>query len=430
MRMILPRILFVSACCSLAAGAVAQAAPEITITPLHASATYAVGEKVGWTVALPDGAAPLDPLPYTIKRNDAVEVKSGTVQFVGSRATIETTADEPAMLTLRVICPAGAKPLVAGAAVAPTQLRPVAPRPADFDAFWAAKIKALDAVPIGAVVTPGESDRPGVEYATVKLNNIGGAHVYGQIAKPAREGKFPAVLVMQYASPPYPLEKKWVTERATEGWLALNVEPHDVPGNMPKEFYAALPQLIKRYESVYNDDRDRNYFLRMYLGDYRAADYLASRPDWDGTTLVFTGGSMGGQQSLCLAGLYPRVTHVVVMEPAGCDANAALHGRAVSYPNWDASNPKVMETALYFDPVNFAPNIRATCLVGVGYVDEIARPAGIWTAFNLIRGPKELVPLIDCPHNNTSTKEQEQPYNTRAKEWLATLARGEPAHVR
>jgi cephalosporin-C deacetylase-like acetyl esterase len=39
----------------------------------------------------------------------------------------------------------------------------------------------------------------------------------------------------------------------------------------------------------------------MYLGDYRAVEYLASLPDWDGKTLVVMGTSMGGQQSLCVA---------------------------------------------------------------------------------------------------------------------------------
>ena len=39
-------------------------------------------------------------------------------------------------------------------------------------------------------------------------------------------------------------------------------------------------------QSINNTDRDHNYFLQMYLGDYRAIDYLATRPEWDGRTLV------------------------------------------------------------------------------------------------------------------------------------------------
>ena len=298
------------------------------------------------------------------------------------------------------------------------------PRPANFDAFWAAKIKLLEAIPADPVVTPGESGREGVEFATIRLNNLGGAHVYGQLARPAREGKFPAMLILQWAGGPYPLQKAWVTDRAAEGWLALNVEAHDVPGDLPPAFYAALPAMLKNYQTIGDTERDRNYFLQMYLGDYRAVDYLAGRPDWDGRTLLLMGTSMGGQQSLCVAGLHPRVTHVIVLVPAGCDTNGALHGRAAGYPFWNAHDPRVMQTALYFDPVNFAPRIKATCLVSMGFVDDVAPPVGVWTAYNQIPGPKEVVPLVDAPHNNFATPGQLRAYTVRSAAWLTALVHG------
>ena len=58
----------------------------------------------------------------------------------------------------------------------------------------------------------------------------------------------------------------------------------------------------------------------MYLRDSRALDYLLTRPDWDGKTIVLMGGSMGGQQSLALAGLRPDpISAVLVCVPAGAD---------------------------------------------------------------------------------------------------------------
>ena len=94
------------------------------------------------------------------------------------------------------------------------------------------------------------------------------------------------------------------------------------------------------------------------LRDYRAVDYIASRPDWDGKTLVVMGTSMGGQQSLCVAGLHPKVTHVIVNEPAGCDTNGPLARPAIRLSVFPLDHPKIMETALYFDAVNFAPRIK------------------------------------------------------------------------
>ncbi len=407
-------------------------AQPVALVPLHASGLYTVGDTVGWTVQLKPGTTPPPGgYAYTLKLNNAVLLQAAKVDPAHGSARIEAKVTEPAMVCLELAVPGtDEKPLAAGAAVSPERLQPVAARPADFDAFWAAKIKGLETIPADPVVTPGESGRPDVEYATVRLNNINGAHVYGQLAKPARAGKFPAVLVLQWAGGPYPLQKVWVVDRAAQGWLALNVEPHDVPGDLPKEFYDALPALIKQYPKIYDDDRDRSYFLRMILGDYRALEYLAGRPEWNGKILVATGGSMGGWQSIAVAGLNPKVTHMIVDVPAGADANAALHGRHASYPNWDASRPKVMETALYFDPVNFAPRIHATCLVSLGFIDNTSTPTSVWTMFNQIPGRKEAVPLVYAAHNNQSTREQMKPYADRSAEWLTTLARGEEPSVR
>ena len=75
---------------------------------------------------------------------------------------------------------------------------------------------------------------------------------------------------------------------------------------MPPAFYAALPQIIKNYNTIGQHSRDESYFLQMYLGDYRAVEYLASRPDWDGKTIVVMGTSMGGQQSFAVGGAEPE----------------------------------------------------------------------------------------------------------------------------
>ncbi len=239
----------------------------------------------------------------------------------------------------------------------------------------------------------------------------------GYLAKPKADGKYPAIAIFEWAGV-HALSPNTVTDRAAQGWLAFNVESHDMPPNQG----SGPPQ---NYQAVGNTDKEQSYFLQMYLRDCRAIDYLASRPDWDGKTLVVMGTSMGGQQSLCVAGLHPKITHLIVNEPAGCDTNGQLHGRQAGYPNWPANNPQIMETALYFDPVNFAPRIKATSLVAMGFVDTIAPPVGIWTAFNQIHGQKEAAPMIDSPHNNLATAAQQRPYVSRSADWREKIVKGE-----
>ncbi len=408
----------------------APAAPALVITPADADGIYPLGARVGWSVRAPEGWG--QPLKYTLKKNHLDVVQSGVLAFEGGVADVGATLEEPGMLYLEVL-PEGGVPeqrRFAAAAVAPEQLQPVATRPADFDAFWAAKIGGLHATPAEPVLTPGESGREGVDYATLVMKHVGGVRIYGQLAKPAREGKFPALLLLQWAGGPYPLEKAWVTDRAAEGFLALNVMPHDVPADLPPAFYQALPQLIRSYNTIYDEDRDRNYFLQMYLAAYRAADYLTERPDWDGRVLVVTGTSMGGQQSFAVAGLHPRVTHMVVHVPAGADALGALHGRLSGYPFWDVKRPRVVDTAPYFDAINFASRIRATCLVSMGFLDEVCPPVGIWTAFNQIPGRKLAVPLVESAHNHQSPPEVQVAYTDRAAAWLRQLGAGAEPELR
>jgi cephalosporin-C deacetylase-like acetyl esterase len=394
--------------------------PEVV--PYQADGIYERGETPGWTITR--GSAEGE-LSYVLKENNVTVLKHGLLEFRDGQAKVQAEPNTPTMLYLEVKTKGVDKPLdIAGAAFEPDEFKPCRPRPTDFDEFWQTKIAALKAVPANPVLTPGESGNPDIEYGTLRMDHINGEHVYGQYAKPKAAGKKPALVIFQWASPPYPLEKDWILGHAANGWLVVNIEPHNVLPTEPREYYDALPDDIKHYEAIGNDDRDKSYFLRMYLADYRAVDYVVTHPEWDGKTLVCMGTSMGGQQSLCVAGLHPQVTHVMVNVPAGCDTTGPTCGRHASYPNFPIENPKVAATAPYFDVVNFASKIKATTLIALGFVDDVSAPAGIWTAYNLIPGPKQIVPLIDSPHNHLATPEQQEPWVRESNRWLAELVKG------
>ncbi len=133
---------------------------------------------------------------------------------------------------------------------------------------------------------------------------------------------------------------------------------------------------------------------------------------------------MGGQQSLALAGLRPeKVTAVLVCVPAGADTNGDLHGRKAGYPNWPSNDPDAMRTALYFDTVNFASRIKAPVLAGLGFIDTISPPAGVWTALNQISVSKEPLPMIESEHDNF-TPDKGRACPARTKELLDLILKG------
>ncbi len=407
----------------LASPAAAQTLPNVNLTfePFHASGIYRAGERVGWTVRSPLGNG-YTKYSYEIRENNLTLLKSGVLDVSSGAAVLETTLDHPGMVYARLSfigAPTPATPptaqeldkLTVGAAVAPEQIRPPVAKPADFDSFWAGKLAALKQVPINPHLEPTATDREGVELFTVTLDSLN-SQAHGYLATPKGGGKHPALVFYQYAGV-YPLQKSVVTDRAAEGWLALDVDSHDMPPDQ-----ATAPS---NYARIGNDDRETSYFLNMYLRDTRALDYIQSRPDWDGRTIVIMGTSMGGQQSFVTAGLNPgRITAMIVNVPAGADFSGDLYGSKRGYPNWPVDDPKVVETARYFDAMNFAPTIKAQSLVAPGLIDTTSPPFGVFATFNQIEAPREAVPMRDSDHNNISPQ-QEGDFYRRSKEALDQL---------
>jgi cephalosporin-C deacetylase-like acetyl esterase len=412
----------------------AQPAPpvqQLVFRPYHVSDLYDVGDTVGWIVS-PGPVAPTYAYKWTVRRNNKAVLKEGKLDLSSGKDKIEILADQPEMIYVAIepyaslsadnatkssdaspstnasaaATPATPTPAyiggntgrnnglyAVGAAVAPDRLGLSTARPPDFDAFWNAKLAAQAQVPIKPNVTPIQSDIPGIEESVFTLDALN-SKVHGYVAKPARPGRFPAIIQLQYAGI-YALDPHWAALHASDGWLVVNVDAHD---KLPSDPSGDVP---KSYVAVGNTNREKSYFLGMFLRDSRALDYLLTRPDWDGKTIVLIGGSQGGQQSLALAGLRPeKITAVLVCVPAGADTNGDLHGRKAGFPNWPSDNPDAMETALYFDPVNFASRIKAPVMAGMGFIDTVSPPAGIFTALNQIPGDTEPLPLIESEHDN------------------------------
>ncbi len=401
---------------------------QVVLTGLNSSGVYGVGEKICWQIEV-SGENPGSAMrtSYTLKRNGLTVYKEGTLDLASGKTSIETSLDAPGAVLLEIRT--GDSPQqrsLAGALVAPDRLGPSVARPEDFDVFWEAKIKELAAISANPRAEPGDSGRANVDYSTVVMDNISGTHVHGQLARPKKEGKFPALLILQWAGI-YPLQKAWVVDRAAKGWLAFNIEPHDLPGDRPNEFYAEAQKTLGNYWIIGNADRDKSTFVRMYLSCYRAADYLCQRPDWDGKTLVVMGTSMGGQQAIVTAGLHRKVTGLMACVPSGCDMAGPRHGRAAGFPDWEKEatfqhNDAILDVGRYFDPLNFAFRVHCPSLIAMGLIDETCPAAGVYAMCNQLKGRAEIIPMVNSAHQDQHGTQAQ--YNHRAEQWLASLATG------
>ncbi|MFZ0826042.1 MAG: acetylxylan esterase [Verrucomicrobiia bacterium] len=412
-------------------------AQQMVVTPDQSNGVYQVGNTVHWQVEWKGETNP-PPAHYKLLQGELTEVGQGELDFSNQAARLESKFDAPGTMLVEVkwkSADGSEHRATAGAVADPERILLSAPRPADFDQFWEAKLQELEKVPVNPTLEHIDIGRTNVAYWKITMDNIRGTHIQGQLARPAQGKKFPALLMVQWAGV-YGLQKNWVTDRAAEGWLALDIEPHDLPIDQPASFYKEqFDGPLKNYWAIGNDDRDASYFLRMYLSDYRAVEYLASRPDWDGQTLVVMGDSQGGQQTLMTAGLHPKkITAALALVPAGCDMLGPDAGRKGGWPQWydctaGKDAPKVHAASRYYDTANFASRIQCPTLVGLGLRDETCPAAGVLAAFNQINSPKELVILPKSGHQDEHGTQAAYDH-LRYSAWLPALRQGKPAPVK
>ncbi len=409
-----------------------QASP-LHILADHPSGIYDTSENVVWTVIRERSDLEAR---YVLKRNGVHILEAGNLEFSGDRAIVEASSGDPGVLIIEVdwLNKEGTEEKTVGGVVfSLREIEPSRERPRDFDAFWDAKIDQLERVPENANLEKVDIAESEVDYWKLSMDGINDSQIQGQLARPSEGDKLPAILILQWAGV-YPLKKEWVVDRAQEGWLALNIMAHDLPIDHPKSFYAWQKEgPLSAYQAIGAEDREKSYFLRMLLSCYRAASYLSSRDDWNGETLLVTGGSQGGYQALATAALHPAVTAAAVNVPAGCDFTGKLSGRRNAWPAYAWSGEefdaqKVNEAIAYFDVANFAPRIECPVLVGVGLIDTVCPPEGIFAVVNQIESPVELAVLYRGAHQAKGGSHNL--YLQRFSDyWLPTLRQGEALSV-
>jgi len=62
-------------------------------------------------------------------------------------------------------------------------------------------------------------------------------------------------------------------------------------------------------------------------------------------------------------------------------------------------------------------------MAGMGFIDTISPPAGVWTALNQLHGAREPLPMIESEHDNL-TPQKGRACPARTREILDLLVKG------
>lgn len=381
---------------------VTLAAPTLDIATDRADALYHAGETATFTIKVLDEGQPVTAgkLSWSLSKDGVGDLGKGVADPAEQPLTVTGTLAEPGVLRLTVNYADGDTKAAGfgGAGYDLDQLRPAAPAPDDFDAWWQSQKDLLAAIPMDAQVTVDEA-RSTEQYlvAEVSLANIDGSRVHGWYGRPRAAGKYPAMLQIPGASyGPFRATPGW----AHRGFISLYVSVHDQPLEPTAEEVAALKApdgALYNYFHQGRESRDTYYFRRVFLSFVRAIDFLTSQAEWDGEHMLVSGSSQGGGSTLVTAGLDPRVTAGAANVPALCDHKGLLIDRASGWPRLipNAEATDVITTAGYFDAAYFASRITCPMLVSVGLIDRTCPATSVLAAYNAI--PHERKQLLIYP---------------------------------
>jgi len=282
-----------------------------------------------------------------------------------------------------------------GAGVEPEKLQSV-PEPEDFDAFWARRRARLAKVPLEAEKKELEGRSGKANIYAVSIKCAGPRPSTGYLAVPKGPGKFPIRVLFHGYGHKYPNGGQVINPSDGDGTRIVFVfSPHGYELGREPEYYDEFFRSICSggrtfgFDDKQNEDPENTYFSGYTYRIMRALEWLKTLPEWDGRNLEVAGGSMGGLQAVWAAGLDKDVSLAQPSIPWCCD----IGGRDTLKRNVNTWYIHETPALRYYDPVNIAKRISASCRVEImraGLGDYCCPPSGVAILFNNIAGPKKI----------------------------------------
>lgn len=380
---------------------------KVQVAPDRPDFIYKEGQSVKFNISVLKNSISLNDIEinYSISEDMMTPHKTGELLLKKGTAIVDAgTMNKAGFLRCQVMAKYKGRIYKGLSTVgfSPLQLEPVTQLPDDFITFWdKAKAEAAK-IPMDIKMTLAPekcTEKVNVYYISVQ-NFRNYSRLYGTLCVPKGEGKFPAVLKLPGAGI---RAYSGDIENAGRGYIVLEIGIHGIPINMQGDVYWNLYEgPLKNYHSFNLDNRDDYYYKRVYMGCVRAIDFIFTLPQFDGENLIAYGGSQGGALSIITASLDDRVKGLVSFYPALCDVAGYVYGRAGGWPHMfkDQKNnvSEKIETAKYYDVVNFARYIKVPGFYSFGYNDMVCPPTTVYSALNMINAPKEIVVAEDTGH--------------------------------
>lgn len=382
---------------------------KISVAPDHTDWAYKLNEKAVFKVNITQSGEPIavTNVRYAIMPEKMPKEKTGSLSLTNGTATLEAgTMKKPGFLRVEVEADYNGKSYkgIGTAAFEPEKIQPTIKTPPDFMAFWEnekAELAKIQLQPKLTLLPEKCTDKVNVYH--VSFRNFGNSRIFGILCIPKKAGKYPALLHVPGAGiRPYSGD----IANAEKGLVTLQIGIHGIPVNLDPDVYTALSEgALKNYWTFNLDNKETNYYRRVYLGCVRAVDFLCQLPETDTTRIGINGGSQGGALSIITSTLDSRIKYLTAYYPALSDMTGYLEGRAGGWPHLFTgqnlafqNKPDKIAALGYYDVVSFARNLKTPGYYSLGYNDEVCPPTSMFAAYNQIGAPKEIFVVPETGH--------------------------------
>lgn len=272
--------------------------------------------------------------------------------------------------------------LSAGVAFDFNNIKAAMEKPDDFDTFWDAKIAELMKVEPTALVYKecGVCHANGFKtyYAEVQsLGTVATVH----IAYPENAKSTSLPISVTYFGYGAPSSNGAIYDSNA---ITVSVNRNEVKDHMSSDYYTQHAKDIEGW-CFDNPTREDSYFIGMIMRDIQAIRFTEKEfgEYWNGHDIYVAGGSMGGFQSVAVAGLYDHVTmcspNVPWMSDVGGYKTGRVHGSFF---------PDYSEGSRYYDSSYFAERFNGVVNLYAGLGDDTCRAVSTIALYNAFKCEK------------------------------------------
>lgn len=291
------------------------------------------------------------------------------------------------------------------------------PRPADFDAYWAAALRELDATDPQPELRPSTAITPNqIEAFDLWFTGVGGARIYAKYLRPKSASaassvkKLPVVLQFHGYSGH---SGDWLDKFGwpAEGFCYAAMDCRGQGGRSEDSGRVKGTTLRGHIVRGLDDPDPRNLaFRQIFLDTVQLARVIMNFAEIDADRVGCFGASQGGALTLACAALEPRIRRAAPVFPFLCDyqriwemdlTKDAYEELRTFFRAFDPRHERETElfTKLgYIDCQHLAPRIRAEVLMFTSLMDTICPPSSQFAAYNKITAPKNYVLYPDFTH--------------------------------